>query len=45
MIYFIFWLGFMLPNTVKVTLRLSSFIGGGRPQVPLRVLFQAQEGT
>ena len=31
-------------NTVKEILRLSSFTSGGRPQVPLRVIFHAQKG-
>ena len=30
-------------NTVKIIWRLSSFTGGGRPQVPLEALFQAPE--
>ena len=29
-------------NTIKVIWRHSSFTGGGRPQVPLHVLFQEQ---
>ena len=32
-------------NTVKIISQLSSFTGGGRPRVRLRVLFKAQEGT
>ena len=32
-------------NTVKVIWRLSNLNGGGRPQVPLRALFQVQEDT
>jgi hypothetical protein len=32
-------------DTVKVISRRSSFTGGGRPQVPLRALFQARTGT
>ena len=32
-------------NTVKVIWGLSSFTGKGRPQVPLRALFQAQAVT
>ena len=32
-------------NDVKVIWRLSSFNGGGRPQVPLRALFQARACT
>ena len=32
-------------NTVKVIWQFSSFTGGGRPQMPLHVLFHAQAGT
>ena len=36
---------FWSTNTVKVTWWLSSFTGGGTPQVPLRALFQARTDT
>ena len=32
-------------NTLNVIWRLSSFTGGGRPQVPLCALLQARAGT
>ena len=42
-----FFLGWVLwcTNTVKVIPWLSSFIGAGKPHVPLNALFQAQAGT
>ena len=44
---YIFFFGWILcrTNTVDAIWRLSSFTGGGRPQVPLRALFQARVGT
>ena len=40
-----FWLGFMLHQHCKGYMATSSFTGGGKPQVPLRALFQARAGT
>ena len=43
----LFFFGWVLhcTNTVMEIWRLSSFTGGGRPQVPFCALFQAQVGT
>ena len=40
-----FFLVLFPTNTVKVIWQLSSFIGGGRPQVAHCALFQARAGT
>jgi hypothetical protein len=55
LILFVFFLFFFLfflidwilrhTDTVKVIWRRSTLTGGGRPQVPFRILFQARMGT
>ena len=44
LLLFFVWF-YVAPTLFRVIWQLSSFTGGGRPQVHLRALFQAQAGT